>query len=286
MSQTPLPITWSRLGLGTGTLASLGRASSDKDVERLLSSMHEIGVTVIDTANSYGSTDCERLLGRAMRRTEKPFTLVTKAGYCHGDLPFPLHPLNQFLKKAIQRMGKRQCFEPAYISRCLERSLSRLRVEQIAAFMLHDATMEAMSNDRLLGVMETLKKSGKTQLAGVSSSEPAVLQKAISSGVFGVIQTPASLRHAKELRSVWQQCESAGIHVIANHIYDPLCFQHPDVSHESLMRASAALLPGGATILCGTRNPAHLRQSNDWAANPMPQSDADRLTDAIMAMEK
>jgi pyridoxine 4-dehydrogenase len=286
MSPAPPSITWSRLGLGTGTLASLGRASSAKDVERLLASMEEIGVTVIDTANTYGSTACERLLGRVLHKMEGTFTLVTKAGYCHGDLPFPLLPLNPFLKKAMQRMGKRQCFEPAYISKCLERSLSRLRVERVAAYMLHDASMEAVSNDRLLGVMEALKKSGKTQLAGVSSGEPAVLQKAISSGVFGVIQTPASLRHAKALRGVWQQCESAGIHVIANHIYDPLCFQQSDMSHESLMRASAALLPEGVTILCGTRNPAHLRQSNEWASNPMPRNDAERLTDAMMAMEK
>lgn len=285
MPQTPPPITWSRLGLGTGTLASLGRASSAKDVETLLASMEEIGASVIDTANTYGSTACERLLGRVMRRMENPFTLVTKAGYCHGDLPFPLHPLNPFLKKAMQRMGRRQCFEPVYISKCLEKSLIRLGVEQVAAFMLHDAPMEAVTNDKLLSVMQDLKNSGKTQLAGVSSSEPAVLQKAISSGVFGVIQTPASLRHAKTLRGVWQQCESAGIHVIANHIYDPLCFQHQDVSHESLMRASAALLPEGATILCGTRNPSHLRQSNEWARIPMSKQDAEKLAEEIMAFD-
>jgi aryl-alcohol dehydrogenase-like predicted oxidoreductase len=186
----------------------------------------------------------------------------------------------------MQRIGRRQCFEPVYITKCLEKSLIRLGVEQVAAFMLHDASMEAVTNDKLLSVMQDLKNSGKTQLAGVSSGDPAILKKAISSGVFGVVQTPASLRHAKALRAVWEQCDAVGIHVIANHIYDPLCFGHPDVSHESLMRASAALLPEGATILCGTRNPAHLRQSNEWASNPMPRSDAERLTDAIMAMEK
>ena len=284
MSQTPHPITWSRLGLGTGTLASLGRASSAKDVERLLASMHENGVSVIDTANTYGSTACERLLGRVMKNIQSPFTLVTKAGYCHGDLPFPLRPLNPFLKKALQRMGRRQCFEPAYITKCLERSLSRLGVERVSAFMLHDATMEAVTDDRLLRVLENMKKSGKTVVVGVSTGEPEILQRALSTGVFGVIQTPASLLHARALQAIWHQCEAAGIHVIANIIYDPLCFRHPEMSHESLMRASASLLPEGATILCGTRNPSHLRQSNDWASNPIPRPDAERLADEIMAM--
>jgi len=284
MSQSP-NITWSRLGLGTGTLASLGRASSAKDVERILVSMLENGVSVIDTANTYGSTACERLIGRVMKNIQGPFTLVTKAGYCHGDLPLPLRPLNPFLKKALQQMGRQQCFEPTYIAKCLERSLYRLGIERVSAFMLHDATMEAITDDRLLRVLENLKTSGKTVLVGVSTGDPEILQHALSTGVFGVIQTPASLRHAQALQSVWHQCEAAGIHIIANHIYDPHCFRHLGVNHELLMRASASLLPEGATILCGTRNPSHLRQSNEWASNPIPRPDAERLAEEIYAME-
>lgn len=286
MPQTYKSISWSRLGLGTGTLASLGRTSSSADVEKLLKSMLESGVSVIDTANTYGSTACERLLGRIMRKIREPFTLITKAGYCHGDLPLPLRSLNPFLKKALQRMGRRQCFEPAYITKCLERSLVRLGVDHVDAFMLHDPPINAATNDRLLSLMESLRDSGKTCRAGVSSSDPVVLQHAISSGVFGVIQTPASLRYVSKMQPLWTQCELAGINVIGNHIYDPICIQHPDVSHESLMRASASLLPEGATILCGTRSPQHLRQSSHWANNPMPRPDAEKLVGKVMTIGK
>jgi pyridoxine 4-dehydrogenase len=284
MSQSPR-ISWSRLGLGTGTLASLGRASSIEDVEKLLASMLENGVSVIDTADTYGSGACERLLGRALRQKQDSFTLVTKAGYCHGDLPLPLRPLNPFLKKALQRIGRQQRFEPAYIAKCLERSLSRLGVDQVSAFMLHDATMEAITNDRLLSVLENLKNSGKTQAVGVSTGEPEVLQHALSTGIFEVVQTPASLRYVTKLQAIWRQCEAADIHVIGNHIFDPLCFRHPGMSHEMLMRASAAIMPPGATILCGTRNSSHLAQSKDWAVSPMPLKDAERLVEEIAGFE-
>ncbi len=99
-------IDWGKCGLGTGTLASLGRALPLVGVRRLLDTMEEHGMPTIDTADSYGSGDCECLLAKAMAGRRGRFNIVTKAGYRHGNLGGPLRLLNQFIKKRTSAHGQ------------------------------------------------------------------------------------------------------------------------------------------------------------------------------------
>jgi pyridoxine 4-dehydrogenase len=264
--------SWSKLGLGTGTLASLGRAASVSEVDRLLGVMLDLGVIVIDTADSYGSGDCERLLGKALKGRREFFTLATKAGYRLSNLPGLLRPLNQFAKKGLQRFGYRQLFEPDYLRKSLDNSLSRLGMGRVAAFLLHDPPLTVVSDESVIQTCIDLIKSGKTILTGISSGDPEVLRRAIECAAFGVIQTPANLKAAVAMQPIWRECEARGIHVIGNHVFDPSCLGLAGMTHESLMRGSSALLPESSTILCGTRNPSHLRQTNEWANSPVSLS--------------
>ena len=267
---------WSKLGLGTGTLASLGRAASFSEVDRLVGAMLDIGVTVIDTADSYGSGDCERLIGKVLRGRRESFTIVTKAGYRLSNLPGPLQPLNQFVKKGIQRLGFQQCFAPAYLAKCIDNSLSRLRIEHMDAYLLHNPPLKVVEDERVIHLCQSLIDSGKTILTGLSSENPEVISAAIASGVFKIIQTPASLNAAVAMRPLWKECETNGIRVIGNHVFDPACLGVHGMTHETLMRSTSALLPDRATILCGTRNLAHLQQACEWAAMPLREADAVR----------
>ncbi len=267
---------WSRLGLGTGTLASLGRAASFSEVDRLVSAMVDLGVTVIDTADSYGSSDCERLLGKVLRGKRQFFMVATKAGYRLSNLPSPLHPLNQFVKKGFQHFGFHQCFTPAYLAKSIDNSLSRLGVEHLDAFLLHNPPLKVVEDNHVLQFCRNLIDSGKTILTGLSSENPEVIGAAIASGVFKIIQTPASLKAAVAMRKFWKECEMNGIHVVGNHVFDPACFTVQGMTHATLMRSTSALLPNRATILCGTRNPAHLRQAFEWASTPLSEADAER----------
>lgn len=239
--------------------------------------MLEHGLRTIDTADTYGSGDCERLLGKVLRGRQQAFTLITKAGYRHSNLPGPLRPLNQFAKKGLQILGLRQLFTPAYLSKCLDHSLQRLGADSVDAFLLHDPPLEIVKNEEVMRLFDSLKRAGKTRTTGVSSGDPEVLNAAISAGVFEVIQTPASLKVATAIRSLWRECESRRIQVIGGHIFAPSCFGTPGVTHETLMRGSAALLPESAVILCGTRKPSHLKQTLDWALSPLPEDEAERL---------
>jgi aryl-alcohol dehydrogenase-like predicted oxidoreductase len=265
---------WSRLGLGTGTLASLGRSASLTEVSLLLDAMIATGATVIDTADSYASGGCERLLGKALLGRRNKFVIATKAGYLHADFPRPFKALNQWAKKGMHLAGLRQCFSPSYLTKSLERSLSRLGCDAIDAFLLHSPSPEVIKDQAVHAMCGRLISAGKTLHVGLSSESPDVIRAAIDSGIFKVIQTPANLMVSEALMPLWNDCAAAGIHLMGNHVFSPACIASPGMTHETLMRAASALLPQHATLLCGTRKPAHFKQTHEWVHNPMPDNEA------------
>ena len=264
---------WSRLGLGTGTLASVGRGTTAAHVHNLLSSMQEIGVTVIDTADSYTSGRCENLLGQALIGRRDDFVVVTKAGYRYGDLPTPLHPLNPFIKKLHQKLSGGQCHTPKYLTHSLNRSLQRLNLDHVDAFLLHDPALAAVEDATVQSSLQSLQKAGKTVHLGVSSDDPLVLAAAIDAGCFSIIQSPANPTTVARLTPIWEQASRQGIHRMANHVFfsghgtSPLLLTGMS-AHECLMRFIGTRF-GDGTILVGTRNPSHLQESAAWADAPL-----------------
>lgn len=280
--ETRIFSNWSRVGLGTGTLASLGRGTTQDHVRDLLSSMREIGVSVIDTADSYTSGRCETLLGQALQGRRDDFVIVTKAGYRYGDLPWPLQTLNPFIKKAHQKLSGGQCHAPAYLSHSLDRSLQRLKLDHVDAFLLHDPSLNVVTDPAVQASLSALQATGKTLHLGVSSENPDVLAAAIQAGCFSVIQSPANPTTVARLSPVWEQASRQGLHRMANHVFfsghgGALDLPTGMSLHECLMRFISARF-GDGTILVGTRNPSHLHESARWADSPLPP-------DACLAVE-
>ncbi|WP_433983092.1 aldo/keto reductase [Tunturiibacter empetritectus] len=89
----------SRMGLGTGRLASLGSSLTRRQAIGLIHAAIDHDIRVIDTADTYGSGDSERVIGAALkeRRRDDCF-LITKAGFAHVALPAAFSPLNQIGK--------------------------------------------------------------------------------------------------------------------------------------------------------------------------------------------
>ena len=273
---------WSRMGLGTGRLASVGRGTTSHQVHDLLSSMIDSGITVIDTADSYTSGSCERMLGTALQGRRESFVIVTKAGYRYGDLPWPFLALNPLIKKAHQKLSGGQCHAPAYLTHSLNRSLQRLKLDHVDAFLLHDPPMATVECQAVQASLQALQKSGKTIHLGVSSDDPHVLTAAINAGCFSVIQSPANPTTVALLAPVWEQASRQGLHRMANHVFfsgndSPAQLPAGMSRHECLMRYISTRF-GDGTILVGTRNPSHLHESARWTDSPLPQ-------DACLAVE-
>ena len=278
---TTIKYRWPKLGLGTGTLASLGRAITTRELSRLLDELSASGQTLIDTADTYGSGDCERLIGRALAGRTQSFTLITKVGYRHSNLKGPLRPINQFAKKLYNRIGLKQSFAPSYVRHALSESLTRLRVTHVSAYLLHDPTLDAIQDHELLDTLQSLKTQGKAVEIGFSSSDPSVIEAGLSHSLFSVVQTPAHLRVCNQLSPLWEKCLERKVHIIGNHIFEPRTLDSLGNKHETLMRASASLLPPSATILCGTRKPSNFKDSLRWACDPMNKEAALSLINKV-----
>ena len=95
--------TISPLGIGTSQIASLGRGINHSEAKRLFDTALDYQVTTIDTADTYGSGDSERMIGKAIQAKRSDFYVITKAGFPHVHLPGFLSPLNQIGKKVLQK---------------------------------------------------------------------------------------------------------------------------------------------------------------------------------------
>lgn len=75
-------------------------------------SVLDLRINLVDTADSYASTECERLLGELMSSQPGEFLISNNAGFPVVELSFST--MNQFGKKLAQKTGKRQKFSGDY----------------------------------------------------------------------------------------------------------------------------------------------------------------------------
>ncbi len=266
------------LGLGTGRLASLGGGLAKPEAEKLLIAARDAGVNLIDTADTYGSGDCERLLGRLLRHHRGAFRIVTKAGYRYADFPGWLSPANQIGKKLLNKLGPNKDFSPARIVHCLDRSLDRLRTDHVEAFLLHEPPLEAVTDPELGAALRSALASGKAAQIGVSSGNPAVIAAALAMEGCTVVQTPVSPLQ-DSARAILETARQKGAAVMANHVFQAgkllaaesgnpgpgndlgaLALKWNSPLPELLLRYVASL-PGVTSVLTGTKNPVHLRRN-------------------------
>jgi len=134
-----------------------------------------LGVDLVDTADSYGSSDCEKLLGSILKEMGYPMLVSSKAGYRFCDLPGPLGLFNQVGKKILNKFRQRQCFTPKYIRECLEGTLRRLRTGRLDFFFLHDPTESALMDDKLTETLLRVRQAGDVRFLGIACTPRELL---------------------------------------------------------------------------------------------------------------
>ena len=217
MTATPL---LSPLGLGTGRLASLGASTPPKEASILLNTAIDHGIRVIDTADTYGSGDSERAIGRALRgRNRNDFFLITKAGFPHVALPAAFSPLNQIGKKVLQLGSPKRNFSKSYLVRCLEASLKRLQMEYVDAFLLH-AAKDGEPTAETWEALELLRSKGLSRMTGVSTSDVEVVRQGLAAGQVSIVETPVSAS-AKSSQEICDLCFYHGIEIVGNEVLKP-----------------------------------------------------------------
>jgi len=155
-------LTVHRLGYGAMQLTGQGVWGEPKDpdtAKAVLRRAVELGVDFIDTADSYGPYVSEDLIREAL--------------HPYGDVVIAT-------KGGLTRSGPgvwEQVGRPEYLRQCVEMSLRRLGVEQIALWQLHRIDGQVPVEDSL-GAIKELQDAGKIKHVGLSQVSVTELEKA------------------------------------------------------------------------------------------------------------
>ncbi|MEU5693909.1 aldo/keto reductase [Actinosynnema sp. NPDC020468] len=155
-------LTVNRLGYGAMRLTGPGIWGDPADRDNAIAVLRravELGVDLVDTADSYGPHVNEELIREALHPYDG-VAIATKAGLVRTG-PDEWHPL-----------GK-----PVYLRQALETSLRRLGVERIDLYQLHRIDPDYPLEDQV-GELRKLQEEGKIRHIGLSEVDVAQLKAA------------------------------------------------------------------------------------------------------------
>jgi aryl-alcohol dehydrogenase-like predicted oxidoreductase len=143
------PLEVSRLGLGCMVLThSFGRPDPEESHATLELAL-DLGVTFLDTADSYAGGENEEFVGRALQSRRDQVVLASKFGLIRGP-----------------RGGRTIVGRPEYVTACCEHSLRRLRVDHLDLYYQHrvDPSVPIVET---VGAMAELVDAGKVRHLGL-----------------------------------------------------------------------------------------------------------------------
>jgi len=156
-------LTVYRLGFGTMRLTGPGIWGPPTDKNETIAVLRraiELGVNLLDTADSYGPEVSESLIAEALYPYPPQLVIATKGGYLRPG-PDQWKPDGR----------------PEHLREALEGSLRRLRLERIDVYQLHVPDPN-VPYEESVGALADLRAAGKIHHIGVSNVNPDQLERA------------------------------------------------------------------------------------------------------------
>ena len=184
-----------RLGFGAMRITGdgiWGPPDDPDEAKRLLRRVVELGVNLIDTADSYGPAVSENLIAEALHPYPEGLVIATKGG--------------------LRRTGPGQWprdARPERLKECCEGSLRRLRLERIDLYQLHSPDRRVPLEESL-GALKELQDEGKILHIGISNVSGEELDRARAVVDVVTVQNRYNLtdRHSED---VLEACERDAI---------------------------------------------------------------------------
>lgn len=195
------PLTSSAIGLGCmGLSQGYGPATGVQDAVRLIHAALDAGVTMLDTAMSYGAGHNEELVGRAIAGRPGQAVVATKFGIVRDGA------------------GVRLDARPEHVAGWCDASLRRLGVDVIDLYYLHRVDPE-VPLAATVAAMADLVTAGKVRYLGLSEVTAAQLGEAAVVHPITAVQFEWSL--------LWRQPEADLVPAARRHgtglvTYSPL----------------------------------------------------------------
>jgi aryl-alcohol dehydrogenase-like predicted oxidoreductase len=174
----------SRLGLGCMGMSEFYGERDDVESAATILRALDLGITLLDTADTYGIGDNEQLIGRTIRgRRDQVFIATKFANVRKKEDP-----------TFWQISGR-----PEYVRAACEASLQRLGVDHIDLYYQHRVDPNTPIEDTV-GAMAQLVQEGKVRYLGLSEASPATIRRAHQVHPITALQTEYSLweRHVEK----------------------------------------------------------------------------------------
>ena len=180
------------IGLGCN---NFGRRLGQDGSRAVVHAALDAGITFFDTADIYGGTRSEEILGRALVGRRDEVRIATKFGMPVDD----------------ERRGAK----PDYVIRAAEDSLRRLGTDRIDLYQLHEPDPDTPIGDTL-AALDSLVRSGKVLQIGCSNFDAKQLaeaEEAVAPGAarFVSVQNEYSLLQREPEAEVLSECERLGL---------------------------------------------------------------------------
>ena len=177
-------LTVSALGLGCMAMSEFYGPADDASSKKVIRLALENGVTMLDTADTYGAGHNERLIAEVLRHWPGEVCVATKFGIVRTNGEY---------RRTI-------CGRPEYVRQSVEGSLKRLGREVIDLYYIHRVDTSIPIEDTV-GAMADLVRAGKIRHIGLSEPSAATLLRAHAVHPVTAVQSEYSLwtREVEEL---------------------------------------------------------------------------------------
>ena len=292
LGKTGLSVT--SVGFGAGPIGYLG--TDLKRVATIVNTMLDAGVNLIDTAAAYHGS--EEALGKTVGHRRKEFILVSKCGQHFEDLPS-------------------EAWSPEVITATVDRSLRRLKTDQLDVMLLHSCDLQVLQRGEALGALIKARDAGKLRFLGYSGdNEEAVFAARLPD--ISVIETSINICDQANLGTVLRAAREQNTGIIAKRsiantawrpaqqlqgIYQEYAkpyrerFAAMQITPQDLGFLTDADWPeialrftlsqvGVHVAIIGTTNPANAKRNLEAAGKgPLPKGALDKLASAFKRAE-
>jgi aryl-alcohol dehydrogenase-like predicted oxidoreductase len=190
-------------GLGCMGMSVFYGAADEAESLATIDRALELGVTVLDTAESYGPFLNERLVGKALAGRREAAVVATKTGIEITDEG-----------RMLDLNGR-----PEYVRRALERSLRHLGTDHVDLYYLHRIDPKTPIEETV-GALAELVAEGKVRHIGLCEASAPTIRRAHAVHPLTAVQTEYSLfERGIEQDGVRDTLQELGIGLVA---YSPL----------------------------------------------------------------
>jgi pyridoxine 4-dehydrogenase len=263
-------LTVNRMGYGAMRITGPGIWGPPADKEGALATLRkavDLGVNLIDTADSYGPYVSEELIAEALYPYPADLVIATKGGWERPGPGWWTHDAS-----------------PKHLTEALEGSLKRLRLERIDVYQLHTPD-NAVSFEASMGALARLREEGKIRHVALSNVTREHIERARRIVPIVSVQNRYSFAD-RESDFIVDYCEQNGIAFLpwaplgqAKEAHEAIKKVSNELHATPLQVALAWLLKRSKVILPipGTSSVKHLEENIAAAALKLPQSSYDQL---------